>query len=110
MREPRQMPSARDDDYRRDLQQWLNEHGVSAGDVVELTYHLGDLREAFARANALLEGLPAVDPNSERGRRHLASLVGELFDHLAPHLRQSKRPLGALMRRHYRNADARGEL
>jgi hypothetical protein len=110
MSSTRKKTNASNSEFRRKLRKWLVAQGTSESDIVELTYHLGDLREAFARADSLLKALPRVDPNSAKGRRHLASLVGELFDHLGPHLRESKRPISALMRRHYRSADARGEL
>lgn len=106
----RESGHASDEEYRRALSAWLITQEAPTNDAAELTYHLGDIREALRVAAGLLEELPNVDPNSSEGRKHLASLTGELFDHLGEHLRLGKRPLVALMKRHYRSADARGEL
>ncbi len=96
--------------YSRKLRSWLTQHSPPQQDSSELGHHLGDIREACSTLCSLLNELPQTDPNTEEGRRHLARLTGEMFEHLASHLRAAKRPTVKLLKHHYRSADARGEL
>jgi hypothetical protein len=96
--------------YRQELAPWLTRVTGNEEEAANLLHHLGDIRSACEKTATLLADLPSLDVETSGGRQHLATLQGELFDHLAWHLKESRPILKALMKRVYRAAEARGEL
>lgn len=98
-------------EYRKRLERWLPALTAEA-DVPSFCHHLGDLRDAFARTVAHLEGLPDVDPSrdAKRLRQALAELNGELYQHMLPHMTELRPLLERLTRRLYHEAEKKGEL
>lgn len=96
--------------FRRDLEGWLRHVEKSDENATALLHHLGDIRFSCEKVASLLASLPKSDLSTSAGREQLALLYGELFEHLAKHIADSKLIVHALLRRAYRAAEERGEL
>jgi hypothetical protein len=96
--------------YREQLEPWLRRVTDDGEEAATLLHHLGDIRSACEKTASLLADLPDFDVETPGGRQHLATLHGELFEHLAWHLKESRPSMKALVKRVYRAAEARGEL
>lgn len=107
MTRERSLPATTGAKLRLTLGAWLQAQGTPPNDVTELVHHLGDIKESCETLVELIEQLPKLDLQTKRGRKHVAKTFGELFEHLSPHLRAAKRPLSALLRRTYREAEER---
>lgn len=99
-----------DVEFRANLETWLNRVCADSSESAALLWHLGDLRDACWQTFALLEALTSTDLDTGEGRLRLATLHGELFEHIPTHLDGSKAAMTALLRRVYSAAEARGEL
>ena len=96
--------------YRQELAPWLRRVSGTEEEAATLLHHLGDIRSACEKTATLLADLPSLDVETPGGRQCLATLHGELFEHLAWHLKESRPILRGLVKRVYRAAEARGEL
>ena len=77
-----------------------------------LCYHLSDLHEAFTKGARLIEQLASAvgSPEDVGHRRSVASLSGELIEHIPMHLRELAPDLEAWRNQLYAAAEERGEL
>ncbi len=96
--------------FRQELARWLRRVTDSEDEAANLLHHLGDIRGACEKAATLLADLPKLDVETSAGRQQLATLHGELFEHLAWHLDERRPALNALVQRTFRAAEARGEI
>jgi hypothetical protein len=96
---------------RESLLLWLRDQ-LPVEQADRLYYHLGDLREAFAKVVKIIDDLPSSG-NSKSGeafRKPLADLAGELQHHIPAHLAEVAPDLDAWRNQVYEEAERRGEL
>lgn len=97
-------------EFRERLLSWLR-HQHPRDDADLFFYHLGDLRDALVRAASLIERMPGVaDSTDEELRKLLATLSGELLDHIPSHTKEIANGLTAWRDKLYAEAEERGEL
>lgn len=96
---------------RESLLQWLRDQ-LPVDQADRLYYHLGDLRDAFAKVVQIIDDLPSsgTSKSGEVLRKALADLTGELQHHIPAHLADVAPDLEAWRDRVYEEAERRGEL
>src|SRR5437762_11430122 len=97
--------------FREQLHSWLRRH-LPREDADLFYYHLGDLRDALSTTTALIEKLPSLDASSDATnvRKTLASLSGQLLEHIPAHTKEIEHGLLDWRDRLYSSAEERDEL
>lgn len=97
--------------FRAHFLEWLRTQRPTE-QADRLYYHLGDLRDACADVARLIEELPHSDPAEISGvlRKSLATLSGQLFDHIPQHTREIEADVIEWRDKLYSEAEDRGEL